>query len=164
MRIVGSILILSGAFWGWWVQRREERVRRRVRLEILSALERMAEEIRLARTPMPRLLETVASDCSEGGRSFFSAVSSAIARGERPEGAWRSFAERLPLEEGERRALQEVGQAFGGDEERLCRGLNLAAAALRRQAEAAEKCRMDEEKRRAALWGCAGAMTVILLI
>lgn len=162
MKVLGSSLILGAAFWGWWVQRRERTAVRRVRLELLSALGRMAEEIRLTRTPMPDLLEAAASDCSGAGETFFRSVSAAVREGETLGAAWKNAARELPLEEEERRALE--GLTFEGDEERLCRAMTLCVSVLQRRAEETEKRRQEEEKRWAALWGCAGAMTVIVLL
>ena len=164
MKMMGAALILGAALWGWYVQSRERRERRRTRLDILSALRRMSEEIRLARTPMPELLEAVASDCSGAGENFFRAISSAICGGEDVEQAWIRAADRLALEEDERRALRELGQALGGDEEQLCRAAALTMAVLQRRAEEAEAQRKEEEKRCAAIWGCGGIMLVILLM
>ena len=164
MKGIGARLVLGGTLWGWLTQRRERSSARQVRLDILSALQRMGEEIRLARTPMPALLEAVASDCRGAGQSFFLAVAAAAKKGESVSGAWQKAAAGLPLGEEERRALAAAGQAFGGDEERLCRALTLASSAIQRKADAAEAARQEEEKRAAALWGCGGAMTVILLM
>ena len=164
MKLMGAALIMGAALWGWYVQSRDRRGRRKTRLDILSALRRMSEEIRLARTPMPELLEAVASDCGGAGEAFFRSVSAAIRGGEEANRAWNCAAESLALEEDERRALRELGQALGGDEEQLCRALALAAAVLQRRAEEAELGRQEEEKRCAVIWGCGSIMMVILLM
>ena len=162
MKALGSGLVLGAALWGWWVQRRGRSAVRRVRLELLAALRRMEEEIRLTRTPMPELLEAVSLDCSGAGELFFRTVSAAARGGEALGQAWKRALRELPLEEEERRTLE--GLTFSGDEEGLCRGLRLCAAVLQRRAEETENCRQEEEKRWAALWGCGAAMTVIVLL
>ena len=164
MKAAGAVCVLASALWGFLLQRKERRTVRKTRLEILSALRRMSEEIRLARTPMPELLEAVASDCSGAGAVFFRSVSLSVRAGNGMNGAWRQAVDALPLEAGERSALRELGQAFGGDEERMCRALSLAAAVLERRAREVEEQCAEEEKRSAALWGCGSAMTVILLM
>lgn len=163
-KLLGTVLVLSAAFWGWGLQRRERRRVRRTRLDILSALRRMGEEIRLARTPMPQLLEAVASDCGGEGAVFFRSAARSARSGEPLAKAWAGAAEALPLTGEEHRALLELGHAFGGDEERLCRSIALAAAVLQRHAESAENRRGEEEKRSAALWGCGACLAVILLM
>ena len=62
-RVLGAAFILGAAFWGWLDQYRERRRMRETRSDLLAALRRMGEEVRLARTPMPQLLLTMASDC-----------------------------------------------------------------------------------------------------
>lgn len=162
--ILGAACIFAAALGGCMMGRRERQRLRQTRLDVLAALRRMGEEIRLARTPMPQLLQAVASDCGGGGGEFFRAAASAARTGDPLAAAWSAAAEDLPLTEEEHRALRELGQAFGGDEERLCRAIALACAVLQRKAGEAEKRRVQEEKCAAALWGCGGCLAVILLM
>lgn len=163
-KLIGALCILSAALWGYCDRQRQRKLRRETRLDILAALRRMGEEIRLARTPMPQLLMAVASDCGGEGAAFFRAAAAAARRGEPLAAGWAAAGEDLPLTAEEHRALRELGQAFGGDEERLCRAISLTAAVLQRHAEQTEACRGEEEKRSAALWGSAACLSVILLM
>ena len=162
-KVLGSLLVMGASLGGMTLQLREQRRQRRVRLDLLDALRRMGEEIRIARTPLPDLLEQVA-DCGGEAGEFFRAVADSARRGEDVPAVWRVEAACLPLGEEERRALGELGVRFGGDEESLCSAIALACAVLQRHGEEEERRRGMEEKRSAALWGSAGALAVILLI
>ena len=65
--------------------------------DLLWALRRMAEEIRMARTPLPLLLERLSQGCGQEAGEFFQAVSAAARRGEDLGRTWRGAAEALPL-------------------------------------------------------------------
>ena len=162
-KLLGSILVLGASLGGMTIQLRERNRRRRTRLDLLDGLRQMGEEIRIARTPLPCLLERAAERGGEAGH-FFRAAAHALREGEGVDDAWKKGAGALPLEEEERRALQEMSWRFGGDEESLCSAIALACAVLQRHGEEEERCRGMEEKRSAALWGSAGALAVILLI
>lgn len=163
-KLLGSLCILCAAFAGLWSQRAEGRRWRQTRLDILAALRQMGEEIRLARTTLPLLLEHAAEGCGAEGGAFFRSVAAAAKRGEDLPAAWDQAVQALQLEAEERRALSELGRSFGGDEESLCRAIAIAAVVLQRRAEEAESHRGEEEKRTAALWASGGALLVILLI
>ena len=160
-KLLGSLLVLGASLWGMTLQLRERGRRRRTRLDLLDALRQMGEEIRIARTPLPCLLERAAERGGEAG-AFFRAAAHALR--EEEGDTWKKGAAALPLEEEERRALQEMSWRFGGDEESLCSAISLACAVLQRHGEEEERRRGMEEKRSAALWGSAGALAVILLI
>ena len=162
-KVLGSFLVLGASLGGMTLQLREQRRQRRVRLDLLDALRRMGEEIRIARTPLPDLLER-AADCGGEAGEFFRAVADSARRGEDVPAVWRVEAACLPLGEEERRALGGLEVRFGGDEESLCSAITLACAVLQRHGEEEERRRGMEEKRSAALWGSAGALAVILLI
>lgn len=163
-KILGSLCILGAAFSGCWHQRGERRRQRETRLDILAALRRMGEEIRLARTPLPYLLEVTAAECGTQGAAFLRGAARAAGAGESLSEAWTSGVRALPLTAEEQRALVELGGALGGDEKCLCRAISLAAAVLQRRAQEAEGRRAEEEKRAAVLWASAGGLLVILLI
>lgn len=164
-KLAGSLCILGAAVWGLWTQRREARRQSLLRAELLSALRRMAEAVRLARTPLPDLLHHASQRCETAeGADFFRAAACAAAAGEDLTARWEEGAMALSLTEEERRALAELGRSFGGDEDQLCRAAVVAEAVLERCGEERRACRTAEEKRAAALWLTAGALAVILLI
>ena len=162
-KLLGSLLVLGASLGGMTLQIRERGRQRRTRLDLLDALRRMGEEIRIARTPLPRLLEQ-AADCGGEAGDFFRGAARSVREGEEAGDTWRRGIASLTLEEEERRVLQEMSRRFGGDEESLCGAIALACAVLQRHAEEEECRRGMEEKRSVALWGSAGALAVILLI
>ena len=58
--MVGSLCILCAGLLAWQCQHTVRQRRRDTLADLLAALERMSEEIRQARTPLPRLLEQLA--------------------------------------------------------------------------------------------------------
>lgn len=156
-RLLGSVLVAGAALWGWQRQWAERRRRMDTLWAISTGLSRMAEAIRLERTPMPRLLKRLEGD-------FFRLLGEALGAGETAETAWRRAADRVPLSPADRAALAEAAGGLSGDEEQICRALGAAAQRLRRSLEAERAATPEREKRTAALWLSGGALLVILLM
>lgn len=157
IRALGCALVAGAALWGWQRQRAERRRRMDTLWVLSSGLRRMAEAIRLERTPLPRLLERLEGD-------FFRQLREALRGGETAESAWRRLADQSPLAPADRAALAEAAGGLAGDEEQICRALTAAAEQLRRSLEAERAASAEREKRSAALWLSGGALLVILLI
>ena len=99
LKLLGSLCILGGGILARCLQLAERRRRRDALFDLLSAFRRMAEHVRMARTPLPALLETLASNCGPDAAAFFSGVSSAVRQGEALPEIWKALAEELPLNE-----------------------------------------------------------------
>lgn len=159
IRVLGGLLVTGAALWGWQRQRTERRRRLDTLCAISSGLWRMAEAIRLERTPLPRLLERLGRETA-----FFRRLARSLSAGEAAESAWRRAAAETPLSPEDREALTEAAGALSGDEDQVCRALRAAAERLRRSLEAERAAGPEREKRSAALWLSGGALLVILLI
>ena len=164
LKLLGSLCVASGGALAWYTQRAERRRERDTLSDLQRAFRRMGEEVRMARTPLPVLLESLAEDCCGPAAAFFKAVSRAAAGGEDLPRVWRERAETLPLEERARSAVSALAQELQGDEEKVCKAILHVTNTLADSALAAEKKRPEEEKRAAALWFSAAALLVILLI
>lgn len=164
LKLLGSLFIAAGGGLAWFLQWRDRRQKRDTLSDFQTALRRMGEEVRMARTPLPALLRALGRDCGPEAAAFFTAVSRAAARGEGFSPAWRRQAEALSLDQGERSAIADLGEELQGDEEKVCKAILHATNRLANSAEAAERRRPEEEKRAAALWFSASALLVILLI
>lgn len=161
-KLVGSLLILTGGGLVYFRQTRERRRRRQVLSDLLTALRRMGEAVRMTRTPLPRLLEALAEDCGPDAAGLLRAAATAAARGEDVEAVWRAGAAALPLGERDRTLLGTL--ALRGDEESICKGINLVTYGLAEDLEAMEHRRGEEDKRQAALCFSGAALLVILLL
>ena len=159
---LGSLLILSGGAMGMFLQTRERRRRRETLGNLITALGRMEEEIRLMRTPLPRLLLRLSDEIPGDAGAFLGRVAESIRSGEPPETVWRREAEALPLKEQDRAALRTLN--FQGDETALCGAVALLVRQLLRSREEGEREETQEAKRSAALWASGAALLVILLI
>lgn len=164
LKLLGSLCVASGGTLAWYVQRAERRRERDTLSDLQRALRRMEEEIRMARTPLPALLKTLAGDCGEPASAFFQAVSRAAAGGENLPRVWREQAEALPLREMDKSAVSALSGDLQGDEEKVCKAISHVSHTLADSAGEAERKRPEEEKRAAALWFSAAALLVILLI
>lgn len=162
MKLVGSLLVFGGGFLIWQIQAKEQTRRRELLLDLLSALRRMQEEIRMARTPLPLLWESVSKCCRVDAAALFERGADAVRRGENLTEVWKSAVEALPLDKREKEILRAV--SFQGDEDAICKGMALAAYELSKCAEEHEEHRRAEEQRTAALCFSGTALLVILLI
>ena len=154
VKLLGSLFVLCGGGMAWVFQRRERRRRRDTLFDLVTALRRMGEEIRMTRMPLPRLLGVLAADCGPDA--------AALARGEGLTEAWCAGIEALPLNRRDQEVLRSL--EFQGDEENFCKGISLATYRLAESVEAMERAWPEEEKRTAALCFSAAALLVILLV
>lgn len=164
LKLLGSACVLGGGVLAVVRKLAERRRQRQTLADLTTALRHMAEEIRLMRTPLPRLLEGSAQGLSEDAAAFFLAVSDGLRQGESAAESWCRAAAVLPLAERDRAAISAVGKCLQGDEESACKGISLAIYELAKSAEEWEKLRPEEAKRTAALYLSAAALLVILLI
>ncbi|WP_325199052.1 stage III sporulation protein AB [Oscillibacter sp.] len=164
LKLLGSLCVASGGALAWYVQQAERRRERDTLSDLQRAFRRMGEEVRMARTPLPVLLSTLAEDCEEPAAAFFRAASRAAAVGENLPESWREHVEALPLSERDKSAVSSLAQDLQGDEEKVCKAISHVIYTLANSAGEAERKRPEEEKRAAALWFSAAALLVILLI
>ena len=164
VKLIGSVLIFAGGLLARQCRRAECRRRLEALSDLLSSLRRMGEEIRMARTPLPLLLERLASGCGPEAGAFFRAAASAAKQGERLPEAWKQAAEALPLPEADRMAVAALGEDLHGDEETICKAISLVTYQLAKALEESFRRKPEEDKRTAALCLSGAALLVILLI
>lgn len=164
IKLMGSILILSGGVLARHFQALDRRRRMDTLSDLLSAIRRMGEEIRMTRTPLPVLLDRLAAGCGEDAGGFFERVSSAAKRGEELAGVWRQAAKELPLPDVDREALTDLGDSLHGDEENICKAISLVIYEMAKSLEEAVRRKPEEDKRSTALCLSSAALLVILLI
>ncbi len=160
--IGGGCIVIAGA-WLFWRIAAEGRRRMAVLRDLTAALENMTDQIRMNRTPMPRLLLQAGIGRGVDVTGFFAAVRMSV--GEIGfSAAWRQAAEALPLPEKEKQVLSELGNCLTGDEEQACRGLISAAKQLNRELNRHRESAAETTKRNAALCFSGAALMIILLI
>ena len=163
MKAWGIACILTGAAWVTRVSIRERRRKRALLSDLRAALSRMGDEIRLARIPLPELLESLASDYGPDAAAFFRTVSDGIRNGRKPSELWTARTDALPLSPTDRAALREFATVLRGDEEQIRRAVTLVAERLERSLRDMDAASDADTRRCAALIFSAAALLVILL-
>lgn len=163
-KILGALFVLAAGLWARWAELSEHRRRRDMLASLADALDRMGEEIRMARTPMPALLETMGERCKGDTGAFFRCAAAGLDAGERLGDAWEQAALCMMLPREELTALTALGWHLAGDEEAACRALAGVGRQLERLLEEWDRQRPEAEKRATALWLSGSALLVILLI
>lgn len=164
LKILGSACILGGGVLARYFQATAHRREMDTLSDLLWALRRMAEEIRMARTPLPLLLDRLSQGCGEAAGAFFQDAAAAARQGEDLGSIWRQGAESLPLSAASASALAELGESLGGDEEQICKAISLVIYSLAKEAEERSSRQPEESKRATALCLSGAALLVILLI
>ena len=163
LKLLGSACVLGGGLLCWLMALSERRRTREDLSDLLAALRRMREEIRMARTPLPLLLEALGSDCRGlETAALFQRSAEAALQGEGLETVWRDGVRLLPLAPREREVLENL--TLRGDEESICKGISLVITDLARGIEELERQRPERDRRTAALCFSGAALLVILLI
>lgn len=164
LKILGSACILGGGILARYFQAAERRREMDTLSDLLWALRRMAEEIRMARTPLPLLLDRLSQGCGEAAGAFFREAAAAARQGEDLGDVWRRGAAALPLSASSVSALAQLGDSLGGDEEHICKGISIVIYTLAKDAEERTSRQPEESKRATALCLSGAALLVILLI
>ncbi len=162
VKATGSICVLLSAAWVW----RQSILFHRRRVETLwamaAALRQLGETVRIARTPLPVLLASLAEGSEGEAASFFQTAADLLRQGTAVP--WKDLAGTLPLPPAAQRTLSTFGGALRGDETAVCRAAELATRQLADYARQLEQKQQEEEKQITALCFSAAALIVILLI
>ena len=164
LKLLGSLLVAGGGVLAWQLQRAERRRKQETLSDLQRAFRRMAEEVRMARTPLPALLNSLSKGCGGAASAFFAAVSQAAGEGESLPKVWQEQAEALPLDPADQSAVASLAHDLQGDEEKVCKAIIHVSHTLEESAGEAARTAPDREKRAAALWFSAAALLVILLV
>ena len=164
LKLLGSACILAGSVLAQMSRLSDRRRQWDTLSDMLSALRQMGEEIRLARTPMPLLLEYLAKDRCPDAAAFFNQTAEDLRRGESLTEAWQRRVSGLPLPPEDTRVLEPLSAALGGDEEQACKALAQSVYELAKHAEERTAVRKTEDRQAAALCFSTAALLVILLI
>ena len=162
LKLLGSACILAGSVLAQAVRLSDRRRQWDTLSDMLSALRQMGEEIRLARTPMPLLLEYLAKDRCPDAAAFFNQTAEALRRGESLTAAWQRGISCLPLPPEDIRVLEPLGAALGGDEEQACKALAQSVYELAKHAEERAAERKAEDRQAAALCVVGAILALVL--
>ena len=128
-------------------------------------LGRMGEEIRLRRTSLPRLLASAGRGPGTGRPVLLRGRRRRRWTGESPwRQSWRLRGGGPASGGGGPVRPGGLGDSLQGDEEHICKAIELTSRSLAESLEETRSRRAETEKRAAALWLSAGALLVILLI
>lgn len=164
MKLMGAVCIAMAAVWGRWQQLSAQRRRRETLRALIAALYQMAEEIRIARTPMPQLLNCIGRSRGGAAGGQFRRTAALLKRECTLADAWLGALESVDVSAEAMTVLRDLAAGLQGDEEAVCRAISRTVGALERLAETEERQRPDTERRGNALWFSASALLVILLM
>lgn len=164
LKVVGSVLVLSGFAALWLGQLRTWRREIAVLEDVIGVLERMESRIRLERAPLPRLLGDLSMGRGNVVTIWMKELSSALQQGQPLHRAWADAAEKLPLEDEALRMVRELGYKLSGDEEEISGGISTACNQLKKILEEKRRIRRDRERQAAAVCFSGAALLIILLI
>lgn len=164
LKLMGSICILGAGFMLRTFRIQENRREITVLQDLLASFTVMENEIRLNRTPLPRMLPKLGTNREDAVANFFLMISKAAEQGEPLPAAWRSTAVNLPISISGQAAVAELSQKLCGDEEEICNGITLASNSLSRELEQKISCQADFEKHNTAVCLSGAALLAILLI
>ena len=164
LKMTGALLIFGAGVWAWRQQAAARRRSLETLADLITTLRRMGEEVRMRRTALPRLLSQLQRGRTSAVALFLQSVAAGIQMGRPLPDSWGEAVEALPLREGDRALLREIGGDLHGDEENICKVILLTCDQLSKSLEAARGSQPEEEKRASALWLSGAALLVILLI
>lgn len=163
-RLLGAaLLVLTGLISGWRVCE-AGRVRARHLAELNAALGTMADELRMLSRPMGEIFSGLSCRGAPELRDFFARL--AAETGQRPlSELWQEGLNSLPLEDGARQSLSELGAVLGRyDAQSQAAAIALARSRLE---ELLREQRRENTRRTRLLPGlgaCLGAMAAVILM
>jgi len=162
VKLLGSLCILSAGGWIWWSRLAERKRRERVLQDLMAVLRYMKTEIRLARTPLPILLEYLSKTCQSDTARLLTDTAKAVREGEHVQTVWQAGAGGLPLSEQERAELRMLN--WRGDDENICAEISRVLTKLEQSAAELERNGPEDLKRGFAVCFSGAMFLVILLI
>ncbi|MCI2056893.1 MAG: stage III sporulation protein AB [Oscillibacter sp.] len=164
LKILGGACILAAAGAVRTMQVRSLRREISILYGLAAGLEEMENEIRVNRTPLPRLLKKAGFDRGRDVDAFFKTGANALKNGDTFLPAWDCAVDELPVARKEKSILHETGRSLCGDEQQACQGLTLAYQSLRHTLQEKQRAGRDFEKRVTALCFSGAALLIILLM
>ena len=164
MKLAGAVLVLGGSLLLRWMQLAERSRQRRLMGELLDALRQMAEEIRMAGTPLRELFSKLSRRYSGGADAFFHGICVRLSAGELLAEAWENALAEMELPAAQKEMFAQLGSNLQGDEECICKAIGLVIHSVEISLEDWGRNRADIEKRNTGVLLCGAAMAVILLV
>lgn len=164
IKLLGAACILSGSAAVWVRQVSASRKELAVLREMLLVLDQMEGEVRLLRTPLPRLLRKLAAGRISCVSVCLIRAAAALEGGDALRDRENGILSELPVGADGQKALAELAEKLDGGEEQVCNGILLVRKEL---ADILEKKRLrqkETEKRGAAMCFSAAALLIIILI
>ena len=123
----------------------------------------MSDRIRLTRMPLPRLLRELSRGRSNPVGPWLAEVAEALERGELLRSAWDAACRRLPVEDGVKRTVGDLGYKLSGDETEICKGIDLITNWLRENLKERRREKRNGQGRPAVYFSGAALLIILLL-
>lgn len=159
MKWLGSALIFCGGFWWWRLCLLGRRQEKQTLERLLMMLYQLREGIRMARLPLPQLLDRAAQD-----EAFFGEVLRELREQEELSEAWGLAAENLPLPPQSWKIWCWLGRHLTGDEQSVLQAMTYAEQIMAQERQRLAEQEQEVNRRTAAMCFSAAALAVILLV
>lgn len=164
MKALGSLLILAGFGAAWAGELSRWRCETETLVQLIAVLEALSDRIRLTRMPLPRLLRELSRGRSNPVGPWLAGVAEALERGELLRSAWDAACRRLPVEDGVKRTVGDLGYKLSGDETEICKGIDLVTNWLRENLKERRREKRNWTRQATAVCFSGAALLIILLL
>ena len=159
MKWLGSALIFCGGFWWWRLCLLGRKQEKQTLERLLMMLHQLREGIRMARFPLPQLLERAAQD-----EPFFGEVLRELRKQEELSKAWGMAAENLTLPPQSLEIWCWMGRHLTGDEQSVLQAMTYAEQVMEQERQRLAEQEQEVNRRTTAMCFSAAALAVILLV
>ena len=159
MKWLGSALIFCGGFWWWRLCLLGRRQEKQTLERLLMMLYQLREGIRMARLPLPQLLDRAAQD-----EAFFGEVLRELRKQEELSKAWGMAAENLTLPPQSLEIWCWMDRHLTGDEQSVLQAMTYAEQVMEQERQQLAEQEQEVNRRTTAMCFSAAALAVILLV
>ena len=159
MKWLGSALIFCGGFWWWRLCLLGRKQEKQTLERLLMMLHQLRDGIRMARYPLPQLLERAAQD-----EPFFGEVLRELQKQEALSKAWGMAAENLTLPPQSWEIWYWLGRHLTGDEQSVLQAMTYAEQVMEQERQRLAEQEQEVNRRTTAMCFSAAALAVILLV
>lgn len=164
MGALGAICIALGFGSLWYLQLLSQGQKLDTLGQLASSMLEICSEIQSHQTPLPRIFQNLSQHYTGKTGALYHAVSQEIEEGNTLLDSWMAGVEAIGFPPEETSLLLQTGRSFVGNEEQICKVLNLASDCFEREISKIKEQLPNERRSCGALCVSGGALLLILLL